>query len=85
MLFKIKKSKIKWVITDNYVVAFNKLQATVYYTYDLTNRVPFDRMKMKILKSTPEEYNSWPDIIDLASKHGLKGHYAKLRKEWTES
>lgn len=82
---KIKKTKIKWILTDDYAVALGKLQATIYYTYDLTNRVPFDRMKNKILKSKPEEYNSWADIIDLASKHGLIGHNAKIRKEWFES
>lgn len=85
MLFKIKKSKIKWILTDDFIVALDKLQATIYYTYDLTNRGPFDKMRRRILKSKPNEYNSWVDILDLASKYGLVGHGAKIRKEWTES
>lgn len=85
MLIRIKKDKIKWIISDDYMVALGNLQATIYYTYDLTNRVPFDMMKKKILKSKPEEYNNWPDIITLATKYGLIGHGAKFRKEWMES
>lgn len=82
---KIQKSKIRWIITDDYVVALGSLQATIYYVYDLTNRIPFDRMKKKIIKSKPEEYNTWTDVIDLATKHGIIGHNAKFRQEWFES
>lgn len=85
MLRKIKKSKIRWVLSDDYIVALGKLQATIYYTYDLTNRVPFDVMRKRVLRSKPEEYNSWADIIELATKHGVVGHGAKIRKEWLES
>lgn len=82
---KIKKSKIKWILSDDYIVALGKLQATIYYTYDLTNRVPFDKMRRKVLKSKPDEYNTWADVLDLASKHGIIGHGAKIRQEWLES
>lgn len=85
MLLKIKKDKIRWIISDDYMVALGKWQATIYYTYDLTNRIPFDTMKKKIIKSEPEEYNDWADIITLATKHGIIGHGAKLKKEWLES
>lgn len=68
------------------MIAFDKLQATLYHTYELTNRQPFDIMRMKIMKSKPEEYNSWVDVIDLAVKQGVRGYGTKVRSEWfTES
>ena len=73
-------------MTRDTVIAFDKLQATLYHTYELTNRQPFDIMRMKIMKSKPEEYNSWVDVIDLAVKQGVRGYGTKVRSEWfTES
>lgn len=82
----IRKSKIGWVLTRNTIIAFDRLQATLYHVYELTNRRPFDVMRMKILKSKPDEYNSWPDVISLAIKQGVRGYGTKVRREWfTES
>ena len=69
-------------MTDNSITAFDTLQATTYNVYELTNRQPFDVMKMKIMDSAPEELNSWVDILDLAMKQGVKGYGTRLKKEW---
>lgn len=82
---KIAKKHIIWILSDNYMVALGKLQATIYYTYDLTNRIPFDKMRRKVLKSRPDEYSSWADIMELANECGLIGHNARFREEWFES
>lgn len=81
----IRKSKIGWVLSDDNIVAFDKLQATIYHTYELTNRQPFDRMKLKIMMSGPEEYNSWVDVLDLAVEEGIRGYGTRLKQEWFES
>lgn len=81
----IRKSKIGWVLTNDSIIAFDRLQATVYHTYELTNRQPFDVMKSKIKNSRPNEYNSWADILDLAVKQGIRGYGTRLREEWFES
>lgn len=81
----IRKSKIGWVLTNETITAFDKFQATIYHTYDLTNKQPFDRMKTKILQSGPNEYNSWVDVINLAVNHGMRGYGTKLHREWFES
>lgn len=78
----IRKSKIGWVLTTDTITAFDKIQATVYHTYDLTNRQPFDKMKRIVRKSQPNEYNSWVDVLDLAMKHGLRGYGTRVREEW---
>lgn len=80
----IRKSRIGWVLSRDVITAFDKLQATSYHTYELTNRHPFDVMRAKILKSKPEEYNSWVDVLDLAVKQGLRGYGTKVRCEWFE-
>ena len=79
---QIKRGKISWVISDETLIAFDKLQATMYYTYDLTNRLPFDLMKREVLKKdTP----SWVDVIELAMKYDMVGHGARVKNEWFES
>lgn len=74
----IRKSKIGWVLTDDSIIAFDRLQATVYHVYELTNRQPFDMMRMKIKNSEPDEYNSWVDVLDLAVKQGVRGYGTKI-------
>lgn len=74
----IRKSKLGWVLTDDTITVFDRIQATVYHTYELTNRNPFDVMRMKIEKSKPNEYNSWVDAVDLAVKQGLRGYGTKI-------
>lgn len=74
----IRKSKLGWVLTDDTITAFDNLQATVYHVYELTNRQPFDVMKLKIANSKPEEYNSWVDVLDLAVKQGVRGYGTKI-------
>lgn len=81
----IRKSKIGWVLSEDSIVAFDRIQATIYHTYELTNRQPFDRMKLKIMMSGPEEYNSWVDVLDLAVKEGIRGYGTRLKQEWFES
>ena len=76
----IRKSKIGWVLTDDSIIAFDTLQATVYHVYDLTNRQPFDIMKTTIEKSAPDEYNSWVDILDLAVRQGVRGYGTRIPK-----
>ena len=74
----IRKSKLGWVLTDETITVFDRLQATVYYSYDLTNKHPFEVMKKKILNSKPEEYDSWVDVIDLAVKQGINGYGTRI-------
>lgn len=74
----IRKSKLGWVLTDDSITVFDRLQATIYHTYDLTNRQPFDVMKNKVLKSKPDEYNSWVDVLDLAVKQGIRGYGTRM-------
>ena len=74
----IRKSKLGWVLTDDTITVFDKIQATVYHTYELTNRNPFDVMRTKIEHSKPDEYNSWVDAVDLAVKQGLRGYGTKI-------
>ena len=74
----IRKSKLGWVLTDETITVFDRLQATIYYSYDLTNKHPFEVMKKKILNSKPEEYNSWVDVIDLAVKQGINGYGTRI-------
>ena len=65
-------------MTDDTITAFDNLQATVYHVYELTNRQPFDVMKLKIANSKPEEYNSWVDVLDLAVKQGVRGYGTRI-------
>ena len=76
----IRKSKLGWLLTDDSITVFDRIQATVYHTYDLTNRQPFDRMIQIISKSKPDEYNSWVDVIGLAVKQGVRGYGTKIPK-----
>lgn len=78
----IRKSKISWVIKDVSLVAFDRHQATAYHAFMASTRQPISRMKKKILNSKPDEYNSWVDVIQLATDAGVIGYGTKLRKEW---
>lgn len=78
----IKWGKISWVVSEDYLVAFDKLQATMYYTYDLPSRTQFELMKKEVLG---KELKSWVDVIELALKYDMVGHGARLRDEWFES
>lgn len=80
----IRKSKIGWVLTEDTITAFDKFQATVYHVYELTNRQPFDRMKMVIYNSKPEELNSWVDVINLSIQYGVRGYGGRTKQEWFE-
>lgn len=74
----IRKSKIGWLLDDDTITVFDKIQATVYHTYELTNRQPFDTMKQIVEQSSPEEYNSWVDVLDLAVKQGVRGYGTRI-------
>lgn len=74
----IQKSRLGWIITDDSITVFDKIQATIYHTYDLTNRQPFYNMVEKILKSNPNELNSWVDAVDLSVKQGVRGYGTRV-------
>ena len=80
----IRKTKISWVITPDTVVAFDKIQATLYHVFENANKQPLARMKRIILKSTPDELNSWVEVIGLARQEGLIGYGTRLKREWFE-
>ena len=81
----IRKSKIGWVLTDDTVTAFDKWQATIYHLYESSTKQPIESLKRDIRKSAPEELNTWVDVLDLASKKGLRGYATRIRSEWFES
>ena len=75
----IRKSKIGWVIRDNSVIAFDRLQATIYHSWGALTKLPLISMKDEIRKSTPDELNSWVDVIELAQRKGLIGNGCQFR------
>lgn len=81
----IRKSKVSWVITDTTLTAFDQIQATVYHAFETPNKRPLDEMRYEVEHSTPDELNSWADVISLALNKGLRGYGTKLQHEWFES
>lgn len=83
---RIRKTKVNWLVSDTSLIAFDRIQATVYHAYDTPNKQPLDEMKKIILQSGANEYNTWADVIDLAIKKGIRGYGIRLKREWfTES
>lgn len=80
----IRKSKIGWVITSDTVVAFDKIQATLYHVFESANKKPLARMKKAIIHSDKDELNTWADVITLAREEGLIGYGTRLKREWLE-
>lgn len=80
----IRKSKIGWVITPETVVAFDKIQATLYHVFETANKAPLARMKHAIIISKADELNTWADVITLAREEGLIGYGTRVRREWFE-
>lgn len=78
----IRKTKIGWVITDTTLTAFDKLQATVYHAFETPNKKPLEEMRIEIENSAPDEYNSWVDVIGLATRKGLRGYGTRLQERW---
>ena len=78
----IRKSKIGWVVGEYTLVAFDRLQATLYHSYEAPNKQPLERMKQKVLESEPSEYNSWVDVVCLAREEGICGYGTRLKSEW---
>lgn len=78
----LRKSKIGWVLTPTSIIAFDKIQATIYHAYGMPTRQPISAMRKTLLKSKPEEYNSWVDVIGLARKQGVIGYGTRLKDEW---
>ena len=81
----IRKSKIGWVLADSRLIAFDKIQATIYHSYDTPNKKPLEEMKSRVENSKADELNSWVDVINLAREKGLRGYGTRLYKEWFES
>lgn len=77
----IKKSKICWYITANSAVAFDNIQATSYNAFGAING-PIHEMVRRVKESRPDEYNSWADIVDLATKVGIIGYGTRVKPEW---
>lgn len=80
----IKKGRLNWLIRDEEIIAFDRLQATMYHSYDIPNKQPFENMKQEVLDSSDDEYATWADVLDLASKKGLIGYGTRVRSEWSE-
>lgn len=78
----IRKSKIGWVITHDTIIAFDKLQATLYHVFESSNKKPLMEMRRAILRSDANELNTWVDVIMLAQKNGLIGYGTRIRQEW---
>jgi len=55
------------VVEDERVTVFDSLQATVYAPYFSGNDNLFGQMKEYLLTSEDTEYESWVDILTLAS------------------
>lgn len=78
----VRKSKLNWLVTDTSLIAFDRIQATVYHAYDTPNKQPLEIMKKTILRSRSDEYNSWVDGVSLAIKQGIRGYGTRVRREW---
>lgn len=78
----IQKTRIGWVLAEDYVIAFDKWQATIYNAYGAIGRVLVEEMKNQIVKSKPDELNSWVDVIELAQHMGIKGYGTVLKPKW---
>lgn len=78
----IRKTKISWVINEESLIAFDKLQATCYNSYMYADKQPFLNMKQTVLDSRPEELNSWVDVISLAQKYKILGYGTRIKQEW---
>lgn len=80
----IRKSKIGWVVTSNTIIAFDRIQATLYHVFESANKKPLIDMRKEVLRSKPDELNTWVDVISLAQGKGLVGYGTRLRREWFE-
>lgn len=78
----IRKTKINWLLQDNCIIAFDKLQATCYNILNGQNKKNFDLMTNLLAKSSPDEYNNWVDAICLAQDMEMIGYGTRVRQEW---
>lgn len=78
----IKKRCLNWLVSDNSLIAFDRLQATIYHSFDMPNKQPLEEMRDSVLNSKKDEYGTWADVIDLAMKKGMHGYGTRLRDEW---
>ena len=81
----IRKTKINWILTESTIIAFDSIQATIYYSFDVINKqFQFDEMRRIIRRSKPDELNSWVDVLVLAQEKGIRGYGTRLKQEWFE-
>lgn len=70
-MIKIKRQKINWIIEKNRIVAYDKMQATSYNL--LGDNLKRNLIAMKKELQNNEVGNNWVEVIELASKHHLRG------------
>lgn len=79
---KIKKGKIYWIIEDNRIIAFDKLQATSYNIFGFNYKKDLIAMKKEILKT--DLGKNWAEVLTIAMRNQMIGASIRVREEWFE-
>ena len=79
---KIKKGKIYWIIEDNRIIAFDKLQATSYNIFGFNYKKDLIAMKKEILKT--DFGRNWAEVLTIAMRNQMIGASVRVREEWFE-
>lgn len=77
---KIKKGKIYWIIEDNRIIAFDKLQATSYNIFGFNYKKDLIAMKKEILKT--DFGRNWAEVLTIAMRNQMIGASVRVREEW---
>lgn len=80
----LQRGRLTIVVEDGRITVFDSLQATMYAPYMSPNDHLFEQMKEFLITSEDTEYESWVDILTLASACRMTGCGVK-RPDLTES
>lgn len=77
---KIKKGKIYWIIEENRIIAFDKLQATSYDIYGFNYKKNLVEMRKQVVKT--ELGRDWVEVLTLAVQNDMIGNGVRVNPEW---
>lgn len=68
-----KRGRLTWIIRDDSIVVFDRIQATIYAPFLSARNHAFDQM-CEALRSSPEnELDNWADAILFAQSFNVMG------------
>lgn len=74
----LKRGKINWLVREDCLIAFDRIQATCYSAYWSNSDNLFFAMRRKLLNSKESEYGDWIEAVSLAIKYKVKGQGTRI-------